>query len=317
MKAAIRTKYGLPELLKIQEVDLPTPNDNEVLVKVYATTVSRTDNHLLEGTPFIMRLFSGLFKPRLPITGTDFAGQIESTGKNVSAFKTGDNVMGFGFMGLQSHAQYITIPEDKAIITMPGNISYEEAAACIEGAFYAHNLVENIKPVARQNALVYGATGAIGSSTLQFLHLKGVSVTAVCNGEHSELVKSLGADRIIDYKKEDFTKDREQYDFILDSIGRSTFAKCKPLLKKKGIYSSAGGMNLLLVLITPLLGGKKVVFAPPKNLKGFLSFIKDLLEKGKFKPVIDRKYPLDKIVEAFSYVASGQKIGNVIITMDL
>ena len=197
---------------------------------------------------------------------------------------------------------------------MPGNITYEQAAACLEGAFYAASGLIRLNPKAGLKALVYGATGAIGSSYVQLLKYYGVYITAVCGGEHGELIRSLGADKIIDYKTEDFTKDNGQYDFVIDAVGKSSFAKCKRLLKKKGIYAPSGGSeNLFLVLMKPLLGGKKVLF--PKDAKGNLGFIKELLEKGSFRPVIDRIYPLDKIAEAFTYVATGQKIGNVIITM--
>jgi NADPH:quinone reductase-like Zn-dependent oxidoreductase len=263
-----------------------------------------------------MRLFTGLFKPKLAITGSDFAGQIEATGPAVRSFKVGDKVMGFGGgLGFGTHAQYITFPETKRIVLMPGNITYEQAAACLEGTYYAATGIIQLKPTAGQKALVYGATGAIGSAYVQFLKYHEVYVTAVCGGENRELVRSWGADKIIDYKTEDFTKDNEQYDFVIDAVGKSSFVKCKPLLKKNGIYAPSGGFeNLFLVLITPLLGGKKVLF--PKDAKGNLCFIKELVEKGSFRPVIDRKYPLDKIAEAFTYVGTGQKIGNVIITMD-
>jgi NADPH:quinone reductase-like Zn-dependent oxidoreductase len=198
---------------------------------------------------------------------------------------------------------------------MPGNITYEQAAACLEGTYYAAIGITQLKPATGQKALVYGATGAIGSAHVQFLKYYGVYVTAVCGGENSELVRSWGADKIIDYKTEDFTKDKEQYDFVFDSVGKSTFIKCKRLLKKNGIYAPSGGMvNLLWLFVAPLLGGKKVLFL--KDSKSNLSFIKELIEKGNFKPVIDRIYPIEKIAEAFTYVASGQKIGNVIIKMD-
>jgi len=234
----------------------------------------------------------------------------------VKSFKVGDKVMGFGGgLGTGTHAQWVTFGETKRIVLMPGNINYEQAAACLEGAYYAAMGIHQIKPTAGQKALVYGATGAIGSAYTQFLKYYGVYVTAVCRGENRELVRSWGADKIIDYKTEDFTKDNEQYDFVIDAVGKSSFAKCKRLLKKKGIYAPSGGAeNIFLVLINPLLGGKKVLF--PKDNKGNLTFIKDLLEKGNFKPVIDRVYPLEKISEAFIYVATGQKIGNVIITMN-
>jgi NADPH:quinone reductase-like Zn-dependent oxidoreductase len=316
MKAAVRSKYGSSEVLSVKEISKPSPGDDEVLIRVYAASVNRSDNHVLTGRPFIMRLFTGLFKPKLAVTGSDFAGQIEATGTSVKSFKVGDKVMGFGGgFGIGSHAQYLTFSETKRIVLMPGNIIYEQAAACLEGTYYAAMGILQLKPTAGQKALVYGATGAIGSAYVQFLKNYGVYVTAVCGGENSKLVRSWGADKIIDYKTQDFTKDEEQYDFVIDAVGKSSFVKCKPLLKKNGVYAPSSGFeNLFLVLITPLLGGKKVLF--PKDNKGILSFIKVLIEKGSFKPVIDRIYPLDKIAEAFAYVASGQKIGNVIIKMD-
>ncbi len=316
MKAAVHYKYGLGEVLSIKELDKPVPKDNEVLIKVYASTVNRSDCHILTGRPFFMRLFTGLSKPRSSITGTDFAGQIEAIGSTVRSFKVGDKVMGFGAMGIRSHAQWVTFPESKGILTMPANLSYEQAVACQEGAFYAVFGINKLKPTAGQNAMVIGATGAIGSSQVQFLKYYGVSVTAVCAGEHRELVQSLGADKIIDYKKEDFMKDDEQYDFIFDTVGTGSFTSCKRLLKKKGIYLPSDRLHhIFLALFTPLFGGKKVMFPMPEKLNENQAFIKMLVEKGSFKPVIDRKYPLDKIADAFTYVAMGQKTGNVIITM--
>ena len=321
MKAAVRTKYGSPEVLSIRELEIPIPKDDEVLIRVHATTVNRSDCHILTGMPLPMRLFTGLFKPKLSITGTDFTGQIEATGKNVTAFNAGDKIMGFGgAMGCGSHAQYFTYPDtkaNKAIVTMPGNLTYHEAAACLEGAFYAAAQLNPLKPKPGQKALVIGATGAIGSSYVQFLKYYGVYITAICRSENKELVISLGADKIIDYTTEDFTKDKEQYDFVFDAVGKSSFFKCKPLLKKNGVYTSSGGfINLFLILITPVFGSKKVVFSFAQSITKELNFIKDLIEKGRFRPVIDRTYPLEKIAEAFIYVAAGKKIGNVIITMD-
>lgn len=316
MKAAVRLKYGSGEVLSIREVDKPIPGDDELLIKVYAASANRSDYHVLTGRPFIMRLFTGLFKPKRAITGSDFAGQVEAIGSAVKLFKAGDKVMGFGGgFGIGSHAQYIAFGENKRIVLMPGNINYEQAAACLEGAYYAATGINQLKPTAGQKALVYGATGAIGSAYVQFLKYYDVYVTAVCAGKNSELVRSWGADKIIDYKTEDFTKDNEQYDFVIDAVGKSSFVKCKSLLKKNGIYAPSGGAeNLFLVLMTPLLGGKKVLF--PKDAKGNMGFIKELIEKGNFRPVIDRTYPVERIAEAFAYVASGEKIGNVIITMD-
>ncbi len=318
MKAAVRTIYGPPgEVLTIKEIDKPTPKDNEVLIKVYAASANRTDYHVLTGKPNFMRLFTGLSKPRLTITGSDFAGLVEATGTAVKTFSVGDKVMGFGgVFCIGSHTEYITFPESKGIVVMPHNITYEQAAACLEGTYYSAAGINYLKPAAGQKALVYGATGAIGSADVQFLKYYGLFVTAVCGGENSELIRSLGADKIIDYKTQDFTKDEERYDFIFDAVDKTSFSKCKPLLKKKGIYTSSGGFeNLAWALITKF-SGKKVLFIAPKDVQGNLAFIKKLIEEGSFRPVIDRTYPLDKIAEAFTYVGTGQKIGNVIITMN-
>jgi NADPH:quinone reductase-like Zn-dependent oxidoreductase len=321
MKAAVRSTYGLPGDLCVKQLDIPTPKEDEVLIRVHATTVNRTDCHVLSGRPLLMRLFTGLFKPRASIIGSDFAGEIEAVGPTVQSFKAGDKVMGFGGgFGCGSHTQYFTLPEEKAtkVMTyMPPNITYDEAAACLEGAVYAAAQINPLKPKHGQKALVYGATGAIGSSYVQFLKYYGVYTTAVCRGENKELVSSLGADKVIDYTKQDFTNDSERYDFVFDAVGKSSFFKCKKLLKEKGGYTSSGGwINLFLLLITPLLGGRKVFFFFTSRITTELKFIKGLIEKGNFRPVIDRKYPIDKIVEAYQYVATGQKIGNVIITMD-
>jgi NADPH:quinone reductase-like Zn-dependent oxidoreductase len=321
MKAAVRTKYGLPGDLTIKELDIPTPKNNEVLIRVHATTVNRSDCHVLSGKPFFMRFFTGLFKPRASIIGTDFTGEIAAIGSAVQSFKVGDKVMGFsGAFSCGSHAQYFILPETKAkkmIVSLPANLNYEQAAACLEGAVYAAMQVLGSKPQAGQKAMVYGASGAIGCAYVQFFKSYDVSVTAVCRIEQAALMRSLGAERIIDYTKQDFTKDDERYDMILDAVGKTSFVKCKKLMKKNGIFgSSNGAINFLWILVTPLFGGKKVVFHFSTRVNEALEFIKGLIEKGKFVPVIDRKYPLEKIAEAYTYVASGQKIGNVIITMD-
>jgi NADPH:quinone reductase-like Zn-dependent oxidoreductase len=314
MKAAVRLMYGLPEVISVKEVERPVPRKGEVLVKVYAATVNRSDYHVLTGKPFIMKLSAGLLKPKLTITGSDFAGKIERIGENVSRFKIGDKVMGFIDMGAQSHAEYLAIAEDK-VTAAPSNLSYEQVAACLEGAFYALCAIQLLKPKAGQKALVYGATGAIGSSYVQFFKYYGVYVTAVCGGENRELIKSLGANKIVDYKTEDFAKDSERYDFVCDAVGKCSFAQCKHLLVERGIYTSSAP-NLLQLLVSSFSGKKKEILAVPKNLIKNLEVIKNLAEAGHFKPVIDRKYPLEKIKEAYAYVASGQKIGNVIITIN-
>jgi len=321
MKREFRTTYGSAEVLSIQEMEVPAPKEKEVLIRVFATTVNRSDCHVLTGKPFFMRLFTGLVKPKSSVTGCDFAGQVEAIGKDVRSFKAGDKVMGFGgVFGCGSHAEYFVLPESKmqkATVTIPDNLNYEDAAACCEGTFYAAFGIHHLKPAAGQKALVYGATGAIGSAHLQFLKFYGVQVTAVCRGEHAALMRSLGADKVIDYTVEDFTKDNEQYDFVFDSVGKSSFLKCKHLLKENGIFTSSHGFeNIFWAMVTPIFGGKKVAFFPPGDTKVVMTFIREVVEKGKFKPLIDRTYSLDQIAEAYRYVMTGQKVGNVVISMN-
>lgn len=317
MKAVIRRTYGPPNLVKVEEVPPPIPKDNEVLVRVHATTVNRTDCAVVTGKPFIMRLFTGLFKPSRPIPGTDFAGKIEAVGKSVTSFKVGDKVWGFNDEGCSTQAEYMVFPEKKAIALMPENISFQQAAASIEAAHYARNFLNKVDIKDGQKILINGATGAIGSAMLQFIKTHDISVTAVCNTPNIELVKSLGADKIYDYLKEDFTQDDEKYHFIFDAVGKSTFGKCKHLLLPGGVYISSelgpNAQNPFLALITPLIGNKKVGFPLPTDIKKSLEYSKNLIHQGKFKAVLDRTYTMDQIAEAYEYVASGQKTGNVIL----
>ena len=319
MQAAIRSQYGPPGVLTVETVETPAPKDHEILVRVFAATVNRTDCALLGASPFIMRFVAGLFRPKLRITGTDFAGRVEAVGKNVTAFKPGDKVWGFDDIGLSSHAQYLTIPGNKAVLLMPENVSFEAAAASAEGAHYAINFVNKVTIKSGQKVLVNGATGAIGSALVQILKHLGAHVTAVCDTKNLELVRSIGADEVLDYTKADFTQHDATYDFIFDAVGKSTFGRCRPLLNRRGIYISSElgpwSQNLFLALFTPLMSGKKVVFPLPVDIPKSLSFIKDLTEKGRFKPLIDRVYPLENIREAYEYVAGGQKTGNVVLRM--
>lgn len=317
MKAATRTQYGGPEVITIQEIDKPVPKDNEVLIRVHATTVNRTDCGILWGKPFIIRFFTGLPKPKHLIPGTDFAGEVVEVGKDVKDFKPGDRVWGFDDTGTQSQAEYMTFPENKGIATIPESISCEEAAASGEGAHYAFNFINKVKMAKGHKVLVNGATGAIGSAAVQMLKFYGAEVTATTTTAARDIVKSLGPDKIIDWQQEDFTKDREKYDYVFDAVGKSTFGKCKPLLKPGGIYLSSelgpGGQNPLLALITPLSNGKKVKFPLPVDCRRSVLFIRQLMEEGMFKPVIEKSYPIDQIGEAYSYVRSGKKTGNVVL----
>lgn len=315
MKAVVRSTYGSPEVLRIEEREVPTPGNGEVMVRVHATTVGRTDCGILWGRPFLVRLFTGLSRPRMAVTGSDFAGEVVALGPGVTSFTVGDRVMGFqGITGVGSHAQYVVFHEAKGMVTIPAGLSYEEAAACIEGAFYASVGMRYLRPAAGQKALVYGATGAIGSAYVQFLKHAGLYVTAVCGGEHRALIASLGADKVVDYKTEDFTRDDQRYDYVIDAVGKTSFARCKRLLTQKGKYSfSEGLVNILLALLTPWFGGKKVVFFLPKDGKSGLLYVRQVIEQGGFRPVIDRVYPVEQIREAYAYTASGQKVGSVVI----
>ena len=323
MKAVVYTHYGSPDVLQIKEVEKPVPGDNEVLIKVYATTVNRTDCATIRAKPFFARFWTGLIKPKKQITGTAFAGEVEAVGNSVSSLKPGDKVFGFDDQGSQSHAQYLAIAENK-VITMPDNISYQQAAASSEGAHYAYNFINKVELRKGQNVLVNGATGAIGSAAVQLLKYFEVNVTAVCSTKNIDLVKSLGADKVIDYTKEDFTQDDKKYDFVFDTVGKSSFFKCMQLLKPGGVYISSDlgfmSQNLFLPLITPviksLFDDKKTVSPFPDDINATLLLVKTLMEPGNFTAVIDREYPLEDIVKAFEYVETGKKTGNVVINVE-
>lgn len=321
MKAAIRRKYGSFENIKVETVEKPYPKDHEVLIKVCATTVNRTDCAVAAATPFVMRFFTGLLKPKLPILGTDFAGIVVAIGQKVTTFKVNDKVFGFNDQGLSSQAEYMVFPEDGAMALIPNNITFQQAAASLEGAHYAFNMINKVKLHTDQRILINGATGGIGSALLQMLKYHKIYVTAVSDTKNLELIKNLGANKIYDYTKEDFTQYTDKYDFVFDAVGKSTFGKCKPLLKQGGAYISSelgpNMENLYLALFTKVVGEKRVIFPIPLDIKASIRFIKELLEKGKYKPVIDdRKYSLETINEAYKYVASGQKTGNVVISFE-
>ena len=319
MRAIINTVYGPPEVVKLMEVDKPIQKDNEVLIKVYATTVNRTDCGFRSAEYFISRFFSGLFRPKNKTLGNEFAGAIEVIGKNVTSFKPGDKVFGYNDINFGAHAEYMTMAENGAITTIPKNLSYEEAAPITEGAHYALCDLRAAKLKSGQKILINGATGAIGSAAVQLSKYFGAEVTAVCNTKNIELVKFLGADVVIDYTKQDFTKLSKEFDVIFDAVGKSSFRQCKPLLNKNGIYMSTelgkNSENIFLALTTSFLSRKKVLFPIPTISKEDVVFLKELVETNKYKPVIDRQYKLEQIVEAYKYVETGQKTGNVVITL--
>jgi NADPH:quinone reductase-like Zn-dependent oxidoreductase len=320
MKAAVHTRYGPPEVVRVAEVEKPAAKGNEVLVRVHATTVNRTDCGLRAAKPFIVRFFTGLSRPRVTVLGNEFAGEVEAVGPGVTSFEVGDRVFGYNGSSFGAHAEYMVMPEDGLLATMPASLTYEEAAPSTEGSHYALSLIRNAKIQKGQDVLVNGTTGAIGSAAVQLLKHLGATVTAVCGSERLELVRDLGADRVIDYTAEDFTKDDQRYDVVLDAVGKSSFGRCKRLLKPGGIYLSTDlgplSQNPVLALVTPLFGGKKVMFPIPKDEPEMVRYFKALIESGAFRPLIDRRYRLDDIVEAYRYVETGQKIGNVVISVE-
>jgi NADPH:quinone reductase-like Zn-dependent oxidoreductase len=320
MRAAVRTRYGPPDVVRVLEVEKPAAKDHEVLVRVHATTVNRTDCGLRAAKPFIYRFFLGLRRPRLTVLGNEFAGQVEAVGTGVRSFEVGDRVFGFSGTWFGAHAEYLTMPEDGLLATMPADLSYEEAAPGTEGSLYALSLIRTAKLQRGQGVLVNGATGAIGSAAVQLLRDMGAMVTAVCGAEHMELVRGLGADRVIDYTADDFTRDGQRYDVVLDAVGKSSFGRCRRLLKPGGLYLSTDlgplSQNPVLALVTPLFGGRRVRFPIPRQDQGTVTYLKERIESGAFKPLIDRRYRLDQIVEAYRYVETGRKVGSVVITID-
>ncbi|MER5400344.1 NAD(P)-dependent alcohol dehydrogenase [Streptomyces sp. NPDC002599] len=319
MKAAVRSLYGPPDVVRIAEVDKPSIGDRDVLVRVHATTVNRTDCAYRAARPFFMRALTGLARPRLTVLGTEYAGVVEAAGGGVTSFAVGDRVFGYNEGAFGTHAEYLSVPHDGAIATMPAGATFEETAPGTEGSHYALSFITKAGIGAGHTVLVYGATGAIGSAAVQLLKQRGATVTAVCATAHLELVKGLGADRVVDYTVQDFTRDGERYDAVLDAVGKSTFGRCKRLLKPDGVYMSSElgpwGQNLLLPLLTSLSRGRKVKFAFPIQNQEMVRYFRDLIEAGEFRPVIDRRYPLERIADAYRYVETGQKIGNVVITV--
>lgn len=320
MKASFRQSYGRVESLKIKELKKPNLKADQILVRVHATTINRTDIALVTGKPFIMRFVAGFPKPRLAIPGTDFAGVIEEVGPAVKNYKVGDRIFGFNDNGLGSQAEYISISKNEAIDIIPDNISFNDAAASLEGAHYAWNFLNKVNLKIEHKVMVNGATGAIGSALLQFVKSIGCSVNAVADSENQSKIKSLGANKVFNYEAEDFTKiDNEKYDFIFDAVGKSSFKKCKPLLTENGIYISSElgekNENPFLALRSKFFGKKKVIFPIPSNIHESINKSKNLMVKNKFKPLIDRIYGLEEIVNAYQYVSSGKKNGNVILDL--
>lgn len=318
MKAIVCTQYGTPDVLQLQEVATPTPKDNEVLVRIHAAVVGPSDCAFRKGDPFIVKLIYGLTKPRLPTQGVEFAGEIEGVGKDVTLFRQGDAVFGMSPDTFGAHAEYLCLPEAKTILLKPTNTTYEEAASICDGAPTALTFLRDVAKLQRgQKILINGASGAVGAYAVQLAKYYGAQVTGVCSTPNVELVKSLGADAVIDYTQTDFTQTDQRYDVIFDAVGKSSFSRCKGALSQKGIYlTTVPTLGIVRdILWTSLSGGKKAKFVTAGLMqnKQNLTFLKELVEAGKIKAVIDRRYPLEQTAEAHRYVEKGHKKGNVVI----
>lgn len=320
MKAIVWTKYGNPDVLKLREVEQPDPKGNEVRIRIHAAVITPSDCAFRKADPFMIRFMYGLTKPKTTTQGVEFAGEVEAVGREVSLFKKGDQVYGLSPNHFGAHAEYICLPEEKVLTLKPVNATYEETAAVCDGAPTALIFLRDQANIQKgQKVLINGASGAVGAYAVQLAKYYGAEVTGVCSTANVDLVKSLGADKVIDYTRQDFSKDRDSYDIIFDAIGKSSFKKCKNSLKAKGVYLSTvpALATMLQMLWTSKFSDKKVKFttAGLKQNKANLMFLKDLVEAGRIKPVIDRRYPLEKIADAHRYVETGRKKGNVIITL--
>ena len=321
MKAIVYARYGSPDVLQLKEVAKPAPKDNEVLIKIYATTVTSGDCRVRKADPFAIRFFNGLTKPKkTTILGNELAGEIEEAGKNVKLFRKGDQVFGQAGMGLGANVEYICLREDATLVFKPKNLTYEEAASIPFGGNTALHFLRKGNIRSSQKVLIYGASGSLGTAAVQLAKNFGADVTGVCSTVNVELVKSLGADKVIDYTKEDFTKIGQTYDIIFDTTGKSPYSGFVKSLKQKGIYLRAVHMSLSSIvrgLWTSMTSSKKVIGGVASELKENLVFLKELIDMGKLKPVIDRCYPFEQIVEAHRYVDKGHKRGNVSITVQI
>jgi NADPH:quinone reductase-like Zn-dependent oxidoreductase len=316
MRAVVHDRYGPPEVLRIADVPSPAPKPNEVLVRVHATTVTRSDCGFRAADPFFSRVFTGLRRPKQPIAGMELAGVVEETGDEVAEFAVGDRVFG---LRSGANAELVCVREQGALAHIPEGMSFEDAAALPDGACIANACLTAAGVREGQSIVVYGATGSIGTAGVQLAKALGAQVTAVCDTPRVDLVRSLGADEVVDYTREDFTADGTTYDVVFDAVGKHSFRRCRRALKPRGTYISTdlGFMWHVppLALASRFVGDKRVRLPIPKYSKEDVLLVKRLVEDGKYRPVVDRTYPLEEVVEATRYVETGQKTGNVVLTV--
>ncbi len=320
MKAVVHNRYGPPDVLRIEDVPKPVPASDEILVRVRATGVTRSDAHLRAGQPFVSRFQSGLLRPKRRILGHELAGEVEAVGAAVTEFEVGDRVFGaLPYLALSTgaHAEYMCVPERFPLAHMPAGMSFEEAGGVGDGALLTLNVLRPAGGLEGKRILVYGASGSIGTAAVQLAKHFGAHITAVCNTKNFELVRSLGADEVIDYLQDDFTRNGETYDVIVDAAGKLSFGRCKGSLKPGGTFLPTDGLrNLALWLLHKRIGDKKVLFElPPRMRKQDVLFLKALIEANEYRAVIDRAYPLEDVIDAHRYVETQQKVGNVVLTV--
>ncbi len=325
MRAVVYDRYGPPDVQRLAEVERPVPKEDEVLIKIHATTVTRSDCATREANRrsgllvmLISRFISGIRRPKQRILGIELAGEVEAVGAAVNEFAVGDHVFGTSGFRFGAHAEYICLRESALLAHKPTSMSFEEAAAVCDGALNALWCLRLADLRQGQRILIYGASGSIGTAGVQLAKYFGADVTAVCNTKNLETVRSLRADRVIDYTQEDFTRNGQTYDVIFDAVGKHSFGRCRGSLKRGGSYLATDGLqNLILALWTSRFGDKKVKFKiPPRYTKQDVLFLKELIEAGRYRAVIDRCYPLEDVVEATRYVETEQKTGNVVLTIN-
>ena len=318
MRAAVRTRYGPPEVVRISDVPAPVVGSTDLRVAVHATTVNRTDCGTLAAKPFFIRAFTGLVHPRASILGNEFAGVVEAVGSSVTTFSVGDRVFGYS-PGFGAHAELVCVPAHGMVAPIPAGLSFGQVAPGTEGAHYALSIIRKAGIRAGQDVLVHGATGAIGSAAVQLLADLGARVTAVCGTSGVDLVRGLGADRVIDLESVDFTQDNHRYDVVFDAVGKTSLGRVKQLLKPRGLFLTTDlgpwSQNLVLPAATRFSRGRRVMFPFPIETQEIVEYLNDRIADGRFRPVVDRHFSLDQIVEAYRYVETGQKVGNVVITV--